>query len=318
MYAEVVKSRSPDGQLDAGTRRMLEVYIPTLSILALLGVTGYITSDAVTVILQGPDEGEEVDVYFLFAFASANFCVDIISACMFYWRGKDVLITSPISHERQSIDFPHDNGCLCPGDPGYEEAKERKKHGKEHVHPTTQYLQGVVNGDSPNTPNQAPNTGSSNKNKPFFKRPNLNMISALTHVGSDTMRTTSVFVAALISFLANQNSSLCDAWAAIVVSITILFAVIPLVTEICRAAKHMNCTGDDDCSCICGDEEDEEEGDISAVIDVHDDEAGQEEDVHNALLGDGPILGQLEESMSSRISGNSGRVVTGKPGVYYV
>ena len=61
------------------------------------------------------------------------------------------------------------------------------------------------------------------------------MISALTHVGGDTMRTMSVFFAAVIA-TAGQPSSLCDAWAAIVVSFTICIAVIPLVNEIYKAA----------------------------------------------------------------------------------
>jgi Co/Zn/Cd efflux system component len=66
--------------------------------------------------------------------------------------------------------------------------------------------------------------------------PNLNMISALTHVGSDTLRTASVFIAALIATFGKQNGNLCDAWAAVVVSITIFAAIIPLCTEIYKAA----------------------------------------------------------------------------------
>ena len=123
------------------------------------------------------------------------------------------------------------------------------------------------------------------------------------------------------------------------VSITIVFAVIPLTTEICRAAKHINCQPGDDCSCCdeeATEEEDDEESssieDITAVVGVHDNEVSshtdshhinsmleEEEDVHNVLLG-GPIEGQLEDSISTRVSsGASGRVRTnGKPGVHYV
>lgn len=61
---------------------------------------------------------------------------------------------------------------------------------------------------------------------------NLNMASALTHVGGDTLRTTAVFVAAVVSSTTNVNSALCDAWAAIVVTVSIVFLVIPLVREI--------------------------------------------------------------------------------------
>lgn len=66
---------------------------------------------------------------------------------------------------------------------------------------------------------------------------NLNMASALTHVGGDTLRTTAVFVAAVVSSTTNISSALCDAWAAIVVTVTIIFLVIPLVREIYGVAK---------------------------------------------------------------------------------
>jgi Co/Zn/Cd efflux system component len=50
---------------------------------------------------------------------------------------------------------------------------------------------------------------------------NVNMASAFTHVGADTLRTSSVFVAAAIAALTNVPGEICDAWASIVVTITI-------------------------------------------------------------------------------------------------
>ena len=64
---------------------------------------------------------------------------------------------------------------------------------------------------------------------------NLNMISAFTHLTGDSLRTFSVIVAALISLVANIPSNICDAWAAIVVTITICFMAIPLLREIYKA-----------------------------------------------------------------------------------
>ena len=58
------------------------------------------------------------------------------------------------------------------------------------------------------------------------------MLSAFTHVGSDTMRTLSVFVAAVMATAFNFSGSLCDAWAAVVVSITIVVFVLPLIKQI--------------------------------------------------------------------------------------
>ena len=182
MYAERQKARNGGHELSISQQRILEIYIPTVSVSALLGVTGYILSDAIRVLREG-DDGEEVNVYFLFGFAGANFIVDIISSFMFYWKGKEVLISGPMSMERrQSILASEDSKLI----------------------------------------------------------PNLNMISALTHVGSDTLRTIAVFVAAIVSTAGNVIASICDAWAAVVITITICFAVMPLLTEIYNAHHRIN------------------------------------------------------------------------------
>jgi Co/Zn/Cd efflux system component len=81
--------------------------------------------------------------------------------------------------------------------------------------------------------------GDTNDVKACTSKMNLNMVSAFTHLTGDSMRTTSVIIAASISSLANIPSNLCDAWAAIVVAITIVTMVIPLVTEIYKAACKM-------------------------------------------------------------------------------
>lgn len=65
---------------------------------------------------------------------------------------------------------------------------------------------------------------------------NLNMLSTLTHVSGDLMRTISVLAAATLSSLFNLNTSLCDAWASIVVSITIVMIVCPLFRELINAS----------------------------------------------------------------------------------
>lgn len=88
MYAEWIKNKH--GFLDGRTRFILEVYIPSFSVLALLAVTAYIMSDAVNVIRnKGHDDGSEVSVVFLFAFSTGNFLVDVFSSLMFYLRGVD-------------------------------------------------------------------------------------------------------------------------------------------------------------------------------------------------------------------------------------
>ena len=66
------------------------------------------------------------------------------------------------------------------------------------------------------------------------------MASALTHVGGDTLRTLSVFIAALVATFSSVDGSLCDAWAAIIVTVTILFILVPLVREILSAYDNIH------------------------------------------------------------------------------
>lgn len=206
MYAETVKAKQ--GYLDGQTKRILEVYIPSFSVCALLAVTAYITSDAVAV-LMSDDGGDDVDVTFMFAFAGGNFLVDVVSVAMFYCRGKGafenqdkpVLLQAPI----RTFSLDGTSNIFVDEKPAekdyndYEENSEIKKRKKEF---------------------------------------NLNMLSALTHVGGDTLRTASVFIAALVSTFGGVDSGTCDAWAAIVVTITIVLAIIPLCMEIYKAAKR--------------------------------------------------------------------------------
>lgn len=193
MYAERTKSKY--GTIDPFTVRVLEVYIPAFSVIALLGVTGWIASDAIVIIIgQSSEDEDEVDVAFLFAFASANFVIDAVSSLLFYARRKNVLMTEHLHT------FTLDRRC--------DDWEKRNPLSDHH---------------------QAPIASAA---------PNLNMISALTHVGSDTMRTVSVFVAAIISSAGGQSSTLCDAWAAVIVTSTIIMAVIPLCSEIYKAATN--------------------------------------------------------------------------------
>jgi hypothetical protein len=92
MYAEHIKSKGD--KIPEETRMMLEVYIPSLSIICLICVTFYVTNEAVAIIIKPPNEsGEEVDIAFLYGFAAFNFVVDLISGYVFLRGGKRAFIT---------------------------------------------------------------------------------------------------------------------------------------------------------------------------------------------------------------------------------
>ena len=69
---------------------------------------------------------------------------------------------------------------------------------------------------------------------------NINMLAAFSHLGADSMRTASIFIAAIIATVTNIDSDLCDAWAAVVVSATIVIMVIPLLSEIIKSARKLH------------------------------------------------------------------------------
>lgn len=185
---------------------MLEVYIPSFSVCALLGVTGWIVSDAIAVIESGGG-GDSVDVVVMFAFAAANFVVDVASFYMFWARGRDILVTDLLPVHVQDPDTEEGEWDFS----SMERADQEEGEKEEEESAATARLS---------------------------TKANLNMISALTHVGSDTLRTVAVFLAALIATVSLAPSSLCDAWAALAVSITIVFAVIPLIGAIYQAAMQ--------------------------------------------------------------------------------
>lgn len=119
-------------ELSKREKFILEVGIPTFSVCALLGITGYITSEAVGVIMDG-GEDDDLSIVILYSFASVNMVIDIVSFLMFYYRRKTVFSDNKIEEEE------------------------------------------------------------------IRRSTNLNMISAFTHVGGDTLRTISLFLVAIIA-----------------------------------------------------------------------------------------------------------------------
>ena len=177
MYAESLKSKGEE--LSSRTKIILEVGIPCFSICALLGVTAYITSDAVEVIKSnGADD--DVNVYFLYGFASANFIVDVISTSLFYVRRKTVFLYIPLLADQEESSS---SSIIIDG-------KDPEAQGSNIV--------------------AMKRISSPDEKKPQEK--NLNMISAFTHVGGDTLRTCAVFIAAVVSDTTSASGTVCDAW----------------------------------------------------------------------------------------------------------
>ena len=88
MLAEKIKAR--DGNLSKQQRFLLEVAVPSFSVLSLLGVTAWITTEAVRTLMYPSPEDEDVNIYVLWGFSSLNMVVDIASFYMFWLRRGEV------------------------------------------------------------------------------------------------------------------------------------------------------------------------------------------------------------------------------------
>lgn len=221
-YGEHIKAKN-GGILDESSRMLVEVYIPTLSLCALLGVSGYVCYDAVTILLNPNEVTDEVSVVFLYAFSGANMVVDMISMMLFYFQRHAVFVKGKKGSIKHSISSP----------------------GSEAIE-SLLLTDNEMNGDVEQ--NTLANAGVSYSAPPMCKQDeeidrthsqdhdhvDINMASALTHVGGDSMRTLAVFVSAVITSC-GVNGTLCDAWATIAVTVSIAAMVIPLVKEIYRA-----------------------------------------------------------------------------------
>lgn len=204
MYAERYKIR--DLKMGKSTRLMLEVYVPSFSVIALLGVTIYAVTESIKIIIYKPTGDDDVKISFLYGFASANMLVDILSGYMFLQKGKAAFVSEiKLEHRFLSKDFTRDS-----------------KDVRWREEPTTTNSENYIeNGD------EAGEAASPKKN--------LNMVSACTHLSADTLRTLSIFAAAIVNSATGARGDLCDAWACIVVTATIVVMVYPLINEIFKA-----------------------------------------------------------------------------------
>lgn len=180
---------------------VFEILVPMFSVACLLSVTIYVAVDASDVLVHKTTT-EDIDVLYLYGFATANAIIDIASSYVFFRNGV-------------AIDVFYSNVSQKTEDTGPFQATA-KFHAESR---------------------ECPEDAVSPPSLLEHKKVNLNMLSAFTHLTGDSLRTASVFVAALFSTFTGVPSQICDAWAAIAVSISIIFMVIPLMIEIFQSCR---------------------------------------------------------------------------------
>jgi Co/Zn/Cd efflux system component len=217
LYAEGTKENQ--SSRNVFYRMVNEIGIPSFSVFCLLGVTIYITVVALRVLRHPPAE-DDLPVVYLYGFALLNLVIDVICGAFFCLRGKDVfyepIVLLPLISLEVSLDSEEEErefGHL-------EEDLDFSVRGSVETSQNGQDLSANCNGEGP-------------------MRKNLNMLSAFTHVGGDTIRTLSVIVAASTHSIFGIDADICDAWAAVAVAGTIVLITFPLILDIFGAWRSI-------------------------------------------------------------------------------
>ena len=219
IYAE--KLKKDEKQLSTLAIWTVDVIIPALSLLGLIIVTAYVAAEAFHVLLSSGTH-EEVDIYMLYLFAVANVAVDFASIAALYWSSGDSgLIRGHLGHFRAHFD---ENGS----------SSQSSRSGRTILVPDSYH--GPILGCSGDC---AVLTRRPRADDSIHEEVNLNMMSAFIHIAGDSLRTLAMIVAATISIVFHIPSQICDAWSAILVTITIVGLGIPLANGIYDSSRKL-------------------------------------------------------------------------------
>lgn len=231
VYVEWYKNNH--GRFTKWSRLCIEIIIPSISLMSLIGITIYISYDAISVLMNPPEE-DDVDVVYLYTYSAANLFIDLLVSGLFYFRGTDVFqepVSVPVLSLDTSINFDDPDDEFGHLDDILEFPPARPQTATEGHESKSLAVFSKLFGSSSGYA-AVPAGGSSGSSS----KANLNMISAFTHILGDTLRTIAMFVAALVSTITGIDGDICDASAAIVVAISMLVLCGPIIIDIKNAA----------------------------------------------------------------------------------
>ena len=207
-------------------------------------MTTFVLVESIKILARPSDDSGTVNVAILFGFSSANAAIDILSLILFWMRGPGVVL-----HEHEHVPSAMEGPPLRPGaeiqsvDPQFIKGPHQCRGIAECcIAEGCTHMSIIVLKDNDDGEDCASEADVIPEIVEFTNPPNTprtrntNMMSALTHLSGDTLRTLAVFTAALVATFAGQPSSKCDAVASLVVSFSIFGILIPLIREI---SKHI-------------------------------------------------------------------------------
>ena len=217
--------------------------IPFFSVCLLLSVTAYVTWDAINVITAGDDD-DSVNIFIMYGFAAGNLVIDVISGWMFYVNKDEALYTDRMNAPSvQGGSSTHTPSLLDEENSGSGSGIVRNPLGTTGASNTsnTSTNKSVDEGtvvDEWDSPENSNNERVNRHSLIYDTVNNVNMMSALSHVSADTLRTFAVFFSALVVTLFGVNSALSDAWASLFCNCTIFMTLIPLFGEIRKVLRE--------------------------------------------------------------------------------
>lgn len=253
------------------SKLVLDVVIPSLSAGALLVVTLWVAFDAVR-ILRHPPPSNTVDTSYLYGFAAVNLGVDLICGYLFYPRSSSIFVEAPPCVPQLSLDTSIEEDLddevefgsledLVPPGPAAVAALRAEGRGAQRSSSAAPGLGSFLLYATPavwcpccSSSLHGPSTGCSegdgqlsvhhHHQSSSISSSNLNMMSAFTHIVGDTLRTVAIFLAALVSSVTRIDGDVCDAWAALVVSLSVLVLCGSLFVSIGAAARSLLTTAE--------------------------------------------------------------------------
>jgi Co/Zn/Cd efflux system component len=246
IYAECLKNKNGNSLPHHHTMIITDILIPIISLLSLLGVSAWVSYDA-SLRLRGHKK-EDVELSFLYIFPIANFVIDFFCAFLFYIRRQDIFHHHhrPVLMQVTSdYDFSANVSESSSDSSGHEiELSDMHSSTSSRLERTNLVKSSSRSPSFNSRGSQSDGEGEDHSsdslpNHDHHHHPhhetNVNMMSAFTHVSGDTLRTIATFAAAGVSSFFHIDPSICDAWAAIIVSATIVISALPLVYSISRA-----------------------------------------------------------------------------------
>lgn len=228
MYGEWIRSNRPSSYSCSSSRwvsskLLLDVVIPCLSASGLLVVTMWVAYDAVR-ILRHPPPSNTVDTSYLYGFAAVNLGVDLICGYLFYLRSGSIFVEAPVFVPQLSLDTSVEEDLDDEAEFGVLEDLELPTDLRSADAPGLRHVCGwfLFGPSVTGSPYTLCSEGDGLVPVHHQSSSNLNMMSAFTHIVGDTLRTVAIFLAALVSSVTHIDGDVCDAWAALAVSVSVL------------------------------------------------------------------------------------------------